>query len=361
VCALTLLLGWFEAYLASKNLCNLSPKVLFQNKCKKKTEDELADPGSAGKRLIKWKWFFYVIFHWVWASVSQSKENNILPFSGVSRRMTSSEWFPRLASERAPVHMKILNQLLFRIEGQLAKPVPLRKCPWTWCACGVGRFRSLCIEAYQILRGHYNFLITLFLMMMNTGLPEVSCLEDVDYLRKTLVPSYSDEEAVEFFKGKFQEALHYGWKASANNVFHLFRVGGNWTRPEFCGVYWPELRHSFALKCAKLIAATSSCCLSSLGFWNYCRLGWISEKKNCLDFWSKFYTLDALPATHPTAAKHRKEKHPELKTESVWQSSVLVQNVHFHCQNKWTVEFDVMLLHENITVEMRKCLHWLFW
>jgi len=94
-----------------------------------------------------------------------------------------------------------------------------------WCA--VGRFRKLCLDAYQILRHHSKFLITLFLMMMNTGLPEVSCLEDVDYLRKTLVPHYSDDEAVEFFKGKFQEALHYGWKASANNVFHLFRVGGN--------------------------------------------------------------------------------------------------------------------------------------
>jgi len=62
--------------------------------------------------------------------------------------------------------------------------------------------------------------------MMNTGLPEVSCLQDVEYLRKTLVPHYSEEEATEFFKGKLQEALRYGWKASANNVFHLIRVGG---------------------------------------------------------------------------------------------------------------------------------------
>jgi len=89
----------------------------------------------------------------------------------------------------------------------------------------VDRFRNTCIEAYQILRQNCNFLITLFLMMMNTGLPEVSSLQDVEYLRKTLVPHYSDDEAIEFFKGKFQEALHYSWKASANNVFHLFRVG----------------------------------------------------------------------------------------------------------------------------------------
>jgi len=64
-------------------------------------------------------------------------------------------------------------------------------------------------------------------MMMNTGLPEVSCLQDVEYLRKTLLPHLSDEEAVDHFKARFQEALHYGWKASASNVFHLFRVGGN--------------------------------------------------------------------------------------------------------------------------------------
>jgi len=89
------------------------------------------------------------------------------------------------------------------------------------------RFRNLCIQAYQILRHHCNFIITLFLMMMNTGLPEVSCLQDVEYLRKTLVPNLSDEEGEAFFRSKFQEALHYGWKACANNVFHLFRVGGN--------------------------------------------------------------------------------------------------------------------------------------
>jgi len=90
-----------------------------------------------------------------------------------------------------------------------------------------GRFRETCVNAYLVLRRNCNFLITLFLMMMNTGLPEVSCLEDVEYLRKTLVPNVSEEEAVDFFKAKFQEALHYGWKASANNVFHLFRVGWN--------------------------------------------------------------------------------------------------------------------------------------
>jgi len=89
------------------------------------------------------------------------------------------------------------------------------------------RFRDLCFRAYQILRKNCNFLITLFLMMMNTGLPEVSCLQEVEYLRKTLVPHCTDEEANDFFKGKFQEALHYGWKASAANVFHLIRVGGN--------------------------------------------------------------------------------------------------------------------------------------
>ena len=64
-------------------------------------------------------------------------------------------------------------------------------------------------------------------MMMNTGIPEVSCLKDVEYLRETLVPHMTDEDAVAHFRSKFQEALHYSWKASLNNVFHLVRVGSN--------------------------------------------------------------------------------------------------------------------------------------
>jgi phosphatidylinositol-4,5-bisphosphate 3-kinase len=89
------------------------------------------------------------------------------------------------------------------------------------------RFKEICEKAFLILRQHSNFLIALFLMMMNTGIPEVSSLKDVEYLKDTLVPHLSHEEAIAHFRSKFREALHYNWKADVNNVFHLIRVGSN--------------------------------------------------------------------------------------------------------------------------------------
>ena len=35
---------------AHKNVCHLSQKVLLQNKCRNKTEEKSADPGSSGKQ-----------------------------------------------------------------------------------------------------------------------------------------------------------------------------------------------------------------------------------------------------------------------------------------------------------------------
>ena len=62
---------------------------------------------------------------------------------------------------------------------------------------------------------------------MNTGIPEVSCIKDIEYLKETLVPHKTDAEAIAHFRAHFQEALHYGWKVNLNNVFHLVRVGAN--------------------------------------------------------------------------------------------------------------------------------------
>jgi len=51
--ALTLLVEWQEEHPTCKNLCQLAPKVLFQNKWRKKTEEEPADSVSPGKRSVK--------------------------------------------------------------------------------------------------------------------------------------------------------------------------------------------------------------------------------------------------------------------------------------------------------------------
>ena len=78
----------------------------------------------------------------------------------------------------------------------------------------------MCEKAYMILRERRNFLISLFMMMMNTGIPEISSIKNIEYLRETLVPQMSDDDAIVHFRSKFQEALKNSFWAKMNNAFH---------------------------------------------------------------------------------------------------------------------------------------------
>ncbi|ELU18517.1 hypothetical protein CAPTEDRAFT_18019 [Capitella teleta] len=82
------------------------------------------------------------------------------------------------------------------------------------------KFRDLCLQAFMALRSKSNFLISLFMMMMNTGIDELSSLKDVEYLKETLVPDLSEKDAKSHFLSKFQESLKNSWKTSMNNTFH---------------------------------------------------------------------------------------------------------------------------------------------
>ena len=82
------------------------------------------------------------------------------------------------------------------------------------------RFKQLCIEAFLILRRKGPLLINLFVMMLSAGLPELRSLEDISYLRKTLVLSLSEQEAIKDFQKKFDDALNNSWKTSMNWLAH---------------------------------------------------------------------------------------------------------------------------------------------
>lgn len=45
------------------------------------------------------------------------------------------------------------------------------------------RFRQYCEEAYLILRKHGNLFITLFALMLTAGLPELTSIKDIQYLK----------------------------------------------------------------------------------------------------------------------------------------------------------------------------------
>ena len=72
----------------------------------------------------------------------------------------------------------------------------------------------------MILRKKGPFVISLFAMMLSTGIPELSSEKDLDYLRETLVLDMSEQEALKHFRLKFDEALKNSWKTSINWMMH---------------------------------------------------------------------------------------------------------------------------------------------
>uniref|UniRef100_A0A7N8X1L3 phosphatidylinositol-4,5-bisphosphate 3-kinase n=1 Tax=Mastacembelus armatus TaxID=205130 RepID=A0A7N8X1L3_9TELE len=82
-----------------------------------------------------------------------------------------------------------------------------------------GRF-VYCEEAYLILRKNGNLFITLFALMLTAGLPELTSVKDIQYLKDSLALGKSDEEALKQFRQKFDEALRESWTTKVNWMAH---------------------------------------------------------------------------------------------------------------------------------------------
>ncbi|KAH0946844.1 hypothetical protein HN011_008570 [Eciton burchellii] len=82
------------------------------------------------------------------------------------------------------------------------------------------RFQNHCEQAFLVLRQHGGLILSLFAMMISTGLPELSSEKDLNYLRDTLVLEMSENEAQKHFRSKFDEALCNSWKTSLNWASH---------------------------------------------------------------------------------------------------------------------------------------------
>ena len=57
------------------------------------------------------------------------------------------------------------------------------------------KFLDTCVEAFNILRKNSTFLITIFSLMVGSGISELSVMEDIEYLRDNLMLPFSDTEA----------------------------------------------------------------------------------------------------------------------------------------------------------------------
>lgn len=61
-------------------------------------------------------------------------------------------------------------------------------------------------------------------MMLPSGLPELTCVGDLEYVRKTLAVELSDEEeALNYFNAKFNEAYNGAWTTKIDWFAHWFR------------------------------------------------------------------------------------------------------------------------------------------
>uniref|UniRef100_A0ABD2XJG3 phosphatidylinositol 3-kinase n=1 Tax=Trichogramma kaykai TaxID=54128 RepID=A0ABD2XJG3_9HYME len=82
------------------------------------------------------------------------------------------------------------------------------------------RFQSYCEQAFLVLRRHGSLILSLFAMMISTGLPELSSEKDLIYIRDMLALEVNEAEALKIFRAKFDEALCNSWKTSLNWASH---------------------------------------------------------------------------------------------------------------------------------------------
>lgn len=82
-------------------------------------------------------------------------------------------------------------------------------------------FRDTCTQAYLSLRSHSRLLVTLFSLMLLTGIPELSAAEDMRYLREALQEDKNEAEAKEHFLQQICVCEQLGWTVQANWWIHM--------------------------------------------------------------------------------------------------------------------------------------------
>jgi len=82
-------------------------------------------------------------------------------------------------------------------------------------------FKEICERAYLIIREKAPLLIQLFIMMLSSGIPQLSSISDIDYLKEVLALNSTPDEALEKFRKKFKEAMDNSWSTTVNWWFHM--------------------------------------------------------------------------------------------------------------------------------------------
>ena len=81
------------------------------------------------------------------------------------------------------------------------------------------KFENISAKAFNILRSNANLLITLFLLMLGTGIPELQRPEDILYMKNMMKLEMSDEEASTEF-AKLTQLSTESTRTAINNWIH---------------------------------------------------------------------------------------------------------------------------------------------
>ena len=78
------------------------------------------------------------------------------------------------------------------------------------------------MKGYNLVRKNGHFLISIFMMMLSAGMPELSSSSDLEYLVNQLALDFSEHEACAKFKKEIQESLNSNWRR-VDNLFHMLK------------------------------------------------------------------------------------------------------------------------------------------
>eukprot|EP01117_Protostelium_nocturnum_P006783 TRINITY_DN2436_c0_g1_i2.p1 TRINITY_DN2436_c0_g1~~TRINITY_DN2436_c0_g1_i2.p1 ORF type:complete len:1251 (+),score=411.48 TRINITY_DN2436_c0_g1_i2:224-3976(+) len=83
------------------------------------------------------------------------------------------------------------------------------------------KFVDLCCRSYNILRKYANTFINLFAMMLSTGIPELTSVDDIEYLRDAFSLGATEEQAKEKFTNLIFDSLDTK-TTRLNNAIHIW-------------------------------------------------------------------------------------------------------------------------------------------
>ena len=112
----------------------------------------------------------------------------------------------------------------FKREGELFHFSPA--CADTIGEKQLGQFEKECIAALNILRENSTLLITLFMLMVGTGIPELRKQEDINFLKRKLRLNMTDDEIKADWQ-KLSKESRESTRTKINNLGHNWRVRNN--------------------------------------------------------------------------------------------------------------------------------------